>query len=119
MGSVWNVSTSRFNLSGFVGSLLFCPRFARIFTVVDQRLEPGGFGACPAQIPGPDIPDGRANRFAEQTRLEDAGSCTCGRDAKSGAGCFRIRRVGAEVRDGHLLQVAMRPTLKSLDIRST
>lgn len=83
-------STSCFNLSGLVGGLLFCPQFAWIFAVIDQRFQPGGFGACPSQIPSSDTPDGKANRFAEQARLKYVGSCTRGRDAKPEAGCFRI-----------------------------
>jgi hypothetical protein len=60
-----HVSASCFKLSGFVSGLLFCPYFARISTIVNQGLQPGGFGARSAQVPNLDVSDGQPDRFAE------------------------------------------------------
>ncbi|MDW9232418.1 hypothetical protein C7S15_5461 [Burkholderia cepacia] len=48
-----------------MSGLLFCTYFARISTIVNQGLQPGGFGARSAQIPNLDVSDGQPDRFAE------------------------------------------------------
>ncbi len=60
-----NVPPPRLHSAGFVRSLLLGPHFTRVFTVVDQGLQPAGLSAGTAKIPCTSIPNREPDGFAE------------------------------------------------------